>query len=362
MTSRDGFLAKFHLSEAEQCYKGLYQRNPDAFQRPVHSWQEFVRRYGETLPPGTAVALPTTAPTPIDNVFDETAFFPHDLFTETGLLVNAPYCPAFLHRLTFIKLIYVFRGQYTFFYNGQRREMGRGSLCIVAPEVEQAVFSHSDEDIVLNLLVRRSTFLEAFEDLLSEHNSVVSDFFWKMLYNRPDGRVLILEGEPDSELEEYIMDLYEEALEAPRKSQLAMRSLMTLIFGCVIRNQRRCNASHMESEAVQPYPMIQYRQYMKRHLDTVSLAKLAEEFYVSEGYLSRYIRRETGHTFSQLLLRMRMTVAADLLRNTDCSLETIVSRIGYRDQSIFFRNFRAFYGMPPMAYRKMNRHPLGIGL
>lgn len=53
-------------------------------------------------------------------------------------------------------------------------------------------FSCADEDIVLNLLIRRSTFAESFWDLLeTKDGGVIADFFWKMLYHKPGGEVLL---------------------------------------------------------------------------------------------------------------------------------------------------------------------------
>ena len=72
-------------------------------------------------------------------------------------MVNALCCPPFLHRLEFIKIIYVFRGSCVFFYRGRKIPMQAGSFCLVAPGVEQSVFTNAEEDVVLNLLIRRST-------------------------------------------------------------------------------------------------------------------------------------------------------------------------------------------------------------
>lgn len=87
--------------------------------------------------------------------------------------------------------------------------MTSGNACIVAPGVEQTVFSCADEDIVLNLLIRRSTFAESFWELLeSNDGGVIADFFWKMLYHKPGGEVLLFNSRPDMLLEESVMDLY----------------------------------------------------------------------------------------------------------------------------------------------------------
>lgn len=85
-------------------------------------------------------------------------------------MINNRYCPAILHRLKFIKVICVFRGKCGFFYQGKRIEMTKGNVCIVAPGVEQAVFSCHDEDVIINVLIRASSFSDVFAETLKGQN------------------------------------------------------------------------------------------------------------------------------------------------------------------------------------------------
>ena len=352
---REAFLQILTPLDVHDTYRELYFRNPAAFAVPVRSWEEFCGRYNELEGEGKT-KLPPVPPTPIAPVFSEEEYFPQEDWGEVSVIVNARYCPAFLHELEFIKIIYVFRGSCFFYIDGRRISMTEGNACIVAPGVEQTVFSCADEDIVLNLLIRRSTFAESFWELLeSNDGGVIADFFWKMLYHKPGGEVLLFNSRPDMLLEESVMDLYEEALLQPVKSGLVMKSMMMAIFAYILKWKEKDVVWLRKKEKHREYPLAQYLLYMKEHIDEVSLASLAGNFYVSEGYLSRYFRRETGFTFSHLLQEMKMKRAAELLIKTECNIEKIVALIGYTDQSIFFRNFKAAYGMTPLVYRKKKR-------
>ena len=352
---RDSFIQSFFLIEEEKFYKNLYLQNPQIYEEPIRNWEEFLRRFTANNGDGE-ISLPQLPPTPIENRFTEDEFFSQDIFEETNVVVNARYCPAFLHGLEFIKLIYVFCGNCMFYYSGKWTELCAGNICIVAPEVEQTVFSHSDEDIVINLLIRRSSFTEAFPELLEINESgIIAEFFWKMLYHKRGGEVMLFYSKPYKLLEDSVIELYEETFLLPKKSRLVMKSMMMSIFGYILRINEEDAVLLKESKKIEKYPLIEYQQYMKRNIDTVSLASLSKEFYVSEGYLSRYFHKETGYTFSHMLLEMRMRKAAELLIKTECNMERIVSLIGYRDQSIFFRNFKETYGMTPAVYRKKKR-------
>ena len=352
MTREEIFALLDQYSECE-LYEELYQNKPAAFERPIRSWEEFCARFLRGR--GTEkIRPPKEAPTQIADFLTEEEYFAGQEQGDVSVVVNARYCPAFLHKLEFIKVIYVLRGQCGFFYKEKCIEMTAGNVCIVAPGVEQAVFSCRNEDIVLNLLLRRSTFTEAFPEFLeSGEGGAIAAFFWKMIRSRPGGEVMLFDGKPQPLLEESVLELYEEAALQPVKSGLVMRSMMMAIFAYILRwdEQEVVNLGEGRKEKTR-YPLPDYLSYMRQNLKNVTLPSMAAAFYVSEGYLSRYIKKETGDTFRHLLQKMRMKKAAELLINTECNMEKIVELIGYTDQSIFFRNFKAEYGMTPVTYRK----------
>lgn len=99
-------------------------------------------------------------------------------YSETNVVANPRYCPPYLYKLEFIKLICVFRGKCSFYYRGTWTELNAGNICIVAPGVEQTVFSGSDEDVVVNYLMRRSTFNDSFPELLEIRDTgLIAEFF-----------------------------------------------------------------------------------------------------------------------------------------------------------------------------------------
>ena len=61
-----------------------------------------------------------------------------------------------------------------------------------------------------------------------------------------------------------------------------------------------------------------------------SLGQLAEEFHLSQSYVTRLIKQETGSSFSELLTRMRIDRAVSLLvQSPDMKLVEIAERTGF---------------------------------
>jgi len=84
----------------------------------------------------------------------------------------------------------------------------------------------------------------------------------------------------------------------------------------------------------------------------ISRWKLADTVNVSEDYLSRIFHREMGLPLWDYLNRLRIFIAAELLRQTDDSIQAIALRTGFQDQSYFCRIFKKIYGVPPGQFRR----------
>ncbi len=87
-----------------------------------------------------------------------------------------------------------------------------------------------------------------------------------------------------------------------------------------------------------------------------SLGQLAEQFHLSQSYVTRLIKQETGSSFSELLTRMRIDRAVSLLvRSPDMKLVEIAERTGFASQHYFSRVFKEKTGFSPADYREYIR-------
>jgi two-component system, response regulator YesN len=84
----------------------------------------------------------------------------------------------------------------------------------------------------------------------------------------------------------------------------------------------------------------------------LSLTEVAEYVRLSPCYLDRLFKTETGLSFKQYAIRLRMQLAAELLINSFLSVREIRNRLGVQDHSHFVRDFKKTYGRPPVEYRK----------
>jgi AraC-like DNA-binding protein len=96
--------------------------------------------------------------------------------------------------------------------------------------------------------------------------------------------------------------------------------------------------------------------HAREHLDQrLGVHELAAVAGLSAYRFDRRIRRLFRMSTGQMLLKFRMDVAAELLRDTDHSVTRIGLDCGFADQSAFARQFRKTNGLTPVEYRNAFR-------
>ena len=68
------------------------------------------------------------------------------------------------------------------------------------------------------------------------------------------------------------------------------------------------------------------------------------------NYISSYLHKKTGRTFSELLLEKRMEKARLLLENTELTIEVIADMLGYSNASNFYKAFHSNFHTSPRNY------------
>lgn len=96
--------------------------------------------------------------------------------------------------------------------------------------------------------------------------------------------------------------------------------------------------------------------YISTHLsDQFGLDEMAQIVSVSKNTLLRHFKEEVGISPYQYLSNLRYTKAANLLTQSDLSLEEICETIGVLDRFHFTRTFKRIYGQSPGIYRRAQR-------
>lgn len=86
----------------------------------------------------------------------------------------------------------------------------------------------------------------------------------------------------------------------------------------------------------------------------VSLKKLSNDLNLSQGYISDCFKKHMGITIMTYAKKIRIERAKILLLTTNDSILDISLRLGFHDQSHFYKVFKSFTGVSPSQYRNEN--------
>ncbi len=87
--------------------------------------------------------------------------------------------------------------------------------------------------------------------------------------------------------------------------------------------------------------------------ETIHQTEVAEKFYFSAGYFSRYFKKCTGMTFLEYLTNFRLAKAKEALIHTELSVSRVAEECGFSDDRRLIIAFKKKFGTTPLQYRKM---------
>ena len=91
---------------------------------------------------------------------------------------------------------------------------------------------------------------------------------------------------------------------------------------------------------------------LSRPMTTEEIAQAAGEN--KRNFVSRFIR-ETGMTVKEYLAKLRCGIAAQLLADSEASIQEIAAYVGYLDNNYFSKVFKDNLGMSPQSYRTASK-------
>lgn len=97
---------------------------------------------------------------------------------------------------------------------------------------------------------------------------------------------------------------------------------------------------------------------MENYHKPINIQHLSKSLGLSNRTFNRRFKQALGITTSEFLQKQRLTVAKDLLRTSNLSINEIAAQTGHQDSSYFCARFKAFMGQTPLAYRKSVRGKL----
>lgn len=286
------------------------------------------------------------------NPFDHRQYMQRENF-EIFHYNNPGSCVCPPHRHDFYELYYVMDEGVDYIVEGHRYPLRYGDVALITPgQLHRGDVAGPIRDINRFVLWLSVDYVRSLVGALPR--------FRYTLMGDMTGRNLIQPDEADSAtMRELLFALQREAEREDAESAIVCRSIVTQLLAYC----NRCIASSPENlpyRTEQRYhEIMRVYEYIGAHLkDDLSVAGMAEKFFMDKNTLTRQFKRQVGMTPGEYVRRCRLDAARTMIRQ-GASMQQACAECGFSDYSAFYRAFRQAYGVSPSALAIREDPPCG---
>ena len=154
------------------------------------------------------------------------------------------------------------------------------------------------------------------------------------------------EGKQMIDIEMIIRMMMEEYKDKQKGYIIALKGYMNILFTRMLRK------AGSESSHEFPHVVNIVLKYIESNYNQkLHLAELAKRCFYNTNYLSRMFKECYGESISSYIQHYRMEKAAQMLVNTQDTVESICIQVGYSEKKQFYKMFKIHYGTTPNKYR-----------
>lgn len=258
----------------------------------------------------------------------------------------------FYHHHSFIEIIYVYSGQCHQHINNEEIIMNEGDICILDTNTVHAIDETCENDIIINCLMSQEYIDNVLIERLSQHD-LITRFFIHSIYQRNEFKEYMLFRTGKSEkIKELMSSLLCEFFAQSICSSEVINCYIVLILTEILRFEKTVSNNTYFSETKNNY-ITDIINFIQEHCKEISLTTVANHFHYHPNYLSQIIKNTTGHSFTNILQKVRLKKAYILLKNSNIPVNKIAQEVGFKNISFFYKLFKEKYGLTPAEVRLM---------
>lgn len=148
-----------------------------------------------------------------------------------------------------------------------------------------------------------------------------------------------------------IRSLFESLLQTGGSESRHRDELCLLILRQIILTIDETALPHQEAFSPAWQTWLRCRQHIEQNFPTLgNIEQVARDCHLDKAYLCRLFQRYANETPLQLLTRLKMGRAAEMLSRQNLLIKQVAEESGYSDPYHFSRVFKRVYGIPPEAF------------
>lgn len=264
-------------------------------------------------------------------------------FEEVTSLASCQYMP-----IRFFEILFFENGSGTLIINNHRVAYKANQIFILIPNDKYNV------EIDTPTSVSAVKFLNSFfsHTLLDTDRLQRNEWFKKIeiiLHGVNRTAHLTLQSETDEcSIHALFTVLCNEYNDARLKSEIVLRSTLHSILHIISRNVSFVSSKGIDSKI---QDIINHIHYHIHNPDMLTKHALANQFHISENYISQYFKNKMDIGLKKYILNYKLKLAETRLRYTNLTVTEIAIELGFTDSSHLDKTFIAYKGITAGAYK-----------
>ena len=255
------------------------------------------------------------------------------------------------HRQDFFYFHFAYRGNYDTLSAkyGSRTTVHEGECYIGQPYSGYALRGEDEKEIVIiGILIRKDSFFREYLPTVYTDSDLFR-FFIDPQTNKFSDEFIHLPVTKDHAIRTILELMVMEYADRKDDTQRILKSMLQTLLLEIARRYK------IEKVGTAPKSLSeQILDFMGDHSDVVTLKDISGHFNYHPNYISSLLHKETGRTFTEILIEKRMERAVLLMKSTTLSIEDISAMLGYSNHSNFYKAFKEYYGKTPREFVEKN--------
>lgn len=245
------------------------------------------------------------------------------------------------HEHSFIELIYVLSGVGVHSVNGVDYLVKGGDWLFVNYESKHSYRSENGFTFVEIVFAPSSSSSALAHISLNTFNKMCND---------KNGGVISFNGEERTQIDGIVKAMLYESKNGEIDSASVQENYLNVLL---IKLLRKSGVSSSDKGDV----LLHVKNFLDENFSSkITLLELSKRCFYNPSYLSRAFKQRFNITITNYIKNKRLEKANELITNTNLTIESIISTIGYADRTSFYREFSKKYGITPITLREKSKN------
>lgn len=252
------------------------------------------------------------------------------------------------HYHDYVELNYMYNGSCRQIINHTTYTLTRGQVLLMDSNTIHTIEPLGEEDILINIMIPKEYLNSHFFTHFSSDSILLQFFFNAITDGIEHDRFILFHSENEQRLHIFFNELLCEWYNPSIVHKDILENLFSLVISELVIVYKN-NYGDSDAQNSKIIPML---RYIEQHYKTCTLEEMSGFFALSPNYLSSLLKKHTGSSFKELVLRQRLQVSATLLLNSQLSITEVSQRVGFQNITFFYKKFYEKYNATPACYRE----------